>query len=121
MSKTHLQKIISDLIHLVDQKKAENIRLYDVAEHNWMTEHVLVVGVKNKIHLKAVLEDIEQFLDSIQPLEDLFATPRVSGDPNSGWVIIDLNSIVVHCVDQEARDYYQMDSLFESQGDVHHY
>ena len=86
MSKIHLQKIISDLINLVDQKKAENIRLYDVAEHNWMTEHVLVVGVKNKIHLKAVLEDIEQFLDSMEPLEDLFATPRVSGDPNSGWV-----------------------------------
>ena len=121
MTYKKLESIVSDLVKIADDKKAEDLRSYYVSEKNWMTDYVIVIGVMNKIQSKAILQDIEKYIYSLDDQDDLFAVPRVSGTSESGWLILDLNSIVLHFVDQEIRDFYDIDTLFESQGDVYHY
>ena len=101
--------------------KAEDIRSFHVADANWLTEHVVVVGVKTAVHGKAVLESVKAFFNKLPADDDLFEHPRISGSPDSGWTVIDSNSIVVHCVAEDQRVYYAIDALFESQGHVYHY
>ena len=99
MKHTQLKNVINSIINIADDKKAEDLRAYYVAEKNWMTEFVVVIGVLNKIQSKSILEDIESFASSLDNADDFFDFPRTSGTSESGWVIIDLNSIVIHCVD----------------------
>ena len=121
MKHTQLKKVIDSIIDIADAKKAEDLRAYFVAEKNWMTESVVVIGVLNRIQSKSILEDIENFASSLDNRDDFFDFPRISGTSESGWVIIDLNSIVIHCVDQQSRSFYEIDSLLELQGEVYHY
>ena len=86
-----------------------------------MRDYILGIGVFNKIQAKAILTDIEKYILELDNSDDLFNVPRVSGTAESGWLILDLNSIVIHFVDQENRDFYNLDSLFELQGEVYHY
>ena len=46
---------------------------------------------------------------------------KQSGSPESGWVILDLNSILIHCVTESARDFYKLDSIYEKYGVIHHH
>ena len=53
MKHTQLKKVIDSIIDIADAKKAEDLRAYFVAEKNWMTEFVVVIGVLNKIQSKS--------------------------------------------------------------------
>ena len=37
---------------------------------------------------------------------------RVSGDPESGWIVCDFVDVVVHIFSAEARAYYQLEKLW---------
>jgi ribosome-associated protein len=37
---------------------------------------------------------------------------RVEGEPDSGWVLIDFDDVVVHVFDAERREYYDLEGLW---------
>ena len=39
---------------------------------------------------------------------------RTSGDPESGWIVIDYVDVVVHVFSPEARQYYALEKLWET-------
>tara|TARA_Y100001970_G_scaffold248602_1_gene318300 strand:+ start:2363 stop:2728 length:366 start_codon:yes stop_codon:yes gene_type:complete len=116
-----LKNVIDDVITILDDKKVEDIRTYHVFETSWMTDYILVATIKNSVHAKSVLTQLEQFFHKLGDNDGVYNHPRISGDAQSGWIILDANSVVIHCLDQKNRDFYNIDSLFESQGDVFYF
>jgi ribosome-associated protein len=39
---------------------------------------------------------------------------RLEGTPESGWIVIDYGSIVVHLLDEELRNYYNLEELWKA-------
>ena len=37
---------------------------------------------------------------------------HVEGNPDSGWILIDLGSVIVHVFSRNQRDYYKLDDLW---------
>ncbi|MBI60454.1 ribosome silencing factor [bacterium] len=121
MTDLSLQPYIDSIVSLLDEKKVEDIRTYFVAETSWMTDYVIVSTIKNSVHAKSVLVQLEQFFHKMDKSDVVYSHPRVTGDPNSGWIILDANSVVVHCLDDDSRNFYNIDALFEKQGNVHYF
>ena len=38
---------------------------------------------------------------------------RMSGDPESGWIVVDYVDVVVHVFSPEARAYYALERLWD--------
>ena len=121
MKKDVLTNIVDDVVRLVDNKKADDICVFHVSERHWFTDYIIVLTVKNKVHAQSVLEDVKYFFSTLQQENDLFDQPKNVGTAESGWMIVDANSIVIHCVTSETREFYDIDKLFSSQGDVYYY
>ncbi len=118
-----LEKTLDEIVKFADDKQAEDIKVFHVAEKIWITDYIIILGVKNHIHSKSLITGIEKELKKMNLDRGLdFFTPiKVSGNSDSGWVILDINSIIIHCVDAETRLHYDIDALFEKQGDTYHY
>ncbi|MAH81618.1 MAG: ribosome silencing factor [Rickettsiales bacterium] len=118
-----LEKTLEEIIKFADEKQAEDIKVFHVAENLWITDYIIILGVKNNIHSKSLITGIEKELKkmNLNRGNDFFDPLKVSGNSDSGWVILDINSIIIHCVDSETRLHYDIDTLFEKQGVTYHY
>lgn len=121
---TACKKLIESIVTISEDKKASNISTFHIEDEGWLTEYVVVVSVLNNIQGKAVtqallgeLKPILQALDSDEFYEEI----KTSGSMDSGWIILDFNSVLVHCVTEQVREFYALDALFEKYGLVFHY
>ena len=96
------------------ERKAEDILFVDIeSDVHPIADNIIVVSALNDIHLKALTEALVRFYkdnkkDKLKAL-DYFG---ISGKPESKWVILDFNNLLVHVMDKEIRDLYDFDNLF---------
>ena len=109
-----LKTQVSKLISLASDLKSEDIKSYDLTGKSVLTDLVIIISVNNTVHSRAVLNELTRYFKKDLDDHDFFSPLKLSGTPESGWVILDANSVVVHIVFTELREHYQLDNLFES-------
>lgn len=118
-------KAISELIITeAQEKKATDIRVYDLEGQSSVTDLIILVSVSNKIHCKSLLQVLEAaVVSNLQqdPSDDFYEAPRLSGNPDSGWVVLDFNAIIVHVLTEDIRLYYELDNLYVERATVHYH
>lgn len=80
----------------------------DVRKLSAVTDfHVLCTG-SNPRHLRALIDDCEKNLATSG------AKPyRMSGTPESGWIIADYLDFVIHVFTEKARAHYALETLWK--------
>ncbi len=100
-----LAKLIAEGL---SEKKAVDIKIYDVRTHSTITDfHVLATGM-NTPHLKALFNEIHLRMKALD-----LPCYRKSGTPDSGWIVADYVDVVVHLFSSTARQYYALDVLWK--------
>lgn len=119
----NLDQFVQQIIDAGDEKKAFNIRNYKPNDTG-LTDYIVVLSAQNPIHCKALMETVRETCSALLHADrspDFFVHPRCSGTPESGWVVIDLNSIWVHIIVEDLRQYYRLDHFLESRAVVYHH
>ncbi|MEK7298823.1 MAG: ribosome silencing factor [Candidatus Margulisiibacteriota bacterium] len=111
-----METIILSLAAFLSERHAEAVVVYDVAEKSSVTDAIVLASAKNTVHLKALAESVSRWLAEHRAEGDaagLYPSPRVSGMADSGWLVLDCNTIIIHLLTEEMRIRYELDSLFE--------
>lgn len=117
-----LEKLIEKIVHVFDEKQASNIRVYDVSAYSSLADAVVVVGAKNKVHCRALLEAVQKGIsESKSEYRDEVQSLRTSGKPDSGWVVLDTGSVIIHMMEEDLREMYELDRVFENRSVVYHH
>lgn len=91
-----IKKVLEDL-------KLEDIHLYDLDETNPFFNYIFVANALNKRHLKSSIDNIYKEnieYDHIEASEE--------------WVLIDMGDIIIHILSKEARELYNLDTLYST-------
>ena len=83
----------------LEDTKAQDVKTYDVRGKSGFTDFFVVATGAAAPHLKALVKALPK-------------PYRVSGDPESGWIVCDFVDVVVHIFSAEARAYYQLEKLW---------
>ena len=94
------EELAADLAKALEDAKAVDIKTYDVRGKSGLTDLFVVATGAAAPHLKALLRALPKAY-------------RLSGDPESGWIVGDYVDVVVHVFSAEARAYYQLEKLWE--------
>lgn len=103
---TSLEKT-KQVVKILDQKKAENIKVLKIDNITVMTDYFVIASSDNSTHVKALVEEVEF------KMKEQGVTPlRSEGHQSASWVILDYGDVIVHIFHEEAREYYDLDKLW---------
>ena len=78
-----------------------------------MTDFYIVATGTSAPHLKALITESQRRMKELG-----VASFRTSGEPDSGWVVVDYVHAVVHVFSAEARAYYAIEKLWTTAKEV---
>ena len=119
----NFEPVLSKIVELIEDTKSEDIKLFLMTDRSWIADYVILVSVKNALHSQSVFDALEKGLSPVLNkvgMDDFYNSPKVSGSAKSGWLIFDINSILIHLVVEDVRAFYKLDTLLERQGAIYH-
>ena len=93
----------------IDAKQGTGIRAIDVRGVSSLSDYVVVASAGSAPQLRAIQAEVEREAKKNCPK----ATLRVSGDVESAWIVLDYFDVIVHLFLPEAREYYDIESLWK--------
>ncbi len=93
---------------ILDEKQGQDILLLDVRKLSGITDYYLIVSGSSGPHLRAMFEEVLQVLKGEG--EPCY---RRSGDPASGWLVVDYVDVIIHIMAADKRHYYAIEELWE--------
>ncbi len=96
------------VVDIVSDKQASDIVLLDTQGICSFTDYFVICTGESNRQIKAVVDAITETLkkENVRPLHQ-------EGTPDSGWILLDYGSVVVHVFGSFERDYYQLDKLWD--------
>ena len=91
-----------------DNKKAEKILLLDVRDLSSVTDYFVIASGTSEPHLRAIVGAITDGLCEDHDLRPM----RTDGSLQGAWVVLDFFDVIVHIMRQDARDRYDLESLW---------
>jgi len=101
---TKLQRAIVDALEDV---KAQDIQVFDTEHLSSLFERVVVASGTSNRQTKALAASVR---DKVR--EAGFPKPRMEGEDNGEWIIVDCGSAVVHVMQPTIRSYYNLEELW---------
>lgn len=101
-------KIINNIFSFLEEKKAWKIVGLDLQKISSSSDYFIIANCLNKPHLKSLNEGLYLFLKK-EKMSGIIKT----GTPESGWIILDVNGIMIHLFDESVRDFYDLEGLWK--------
>lgn len=95
------------IINWLHEKKADNIRIYDVQNKTDYTDIIVVCEGSADVHNKA----IANYLVDMAKEQHLHVLSK-EGIDYGQWILIDIGDMIVHIFLPQTREYYKIDELF---------
>jgi len=96
-----------EFIDALDEKKAIDIILIDIHEVTSFTDYFIICSGSSNRMLRSLINTIKETAKSV-----LIKRGRVIGDPDSGWIAVDLGDFVIHVFSPDQRAYYNLEELW---------
>ena len=103
-----IEEQVATIKEALEDKKAEDVRAYDVRGVSGLADAFVVATGTASPHLKSLAAGTEQAMRRAGA-----SAYRTSGDPESGWIVVDYVNVVVHIFSPEARAYYAIEKLWD--------
>ena len=93
---------------LASDKQARDIAMLDVRALCSFADYFVICTGDTRRHIEAIWQGIDE------ALRTKHVVPHHSeGTADSGWLLADFGSVIVHIFGPPERDYYQLDKLWD--------
>lgn len=103
------KEMINLVVQWAEERKAENIRTFDLLGKTSYTDYVIVCEGNSSLHLRAIASFIMEKAKEVK-----YSTFGNEGLDNGQWALIDMYDIIVHIFLPVIRENFKIDQLFES-------
>jgi ribosome-associated protein len=109
------KSLIKIILAAAAEKKAKDIKIIDISQRASVASHFIICTGESTPQLKALVEEMEK-----QLCAQHHKIYHQEGTPTSGWIILDIGSILVHIMLPKERAYYNLEGLWGEGGIIYH-
>jgi ribosome-associated protein len=107
LEKKDVQKLQRAIIDGLEDVKAQDIQVFDTEHITSLFERVIVASGTSNRQTKALAASVR---DAVRDAG--FAKPRIEGEENGEWIIVDCGAAVAHIMQPTIRQYYHLEELW---------
>ncbi len=97
-----------------EDHKAVDVTVYDMRGRSILADYYLFCSANSGPHIRAIVSQLDKaFKDAGAPAR------AIEGKPESNWVLLDLNDLLVHVLHPDARRFYSLESLTDGAPRLH--
>ena len=101
------------IIEVLEDKKGNDIRIFDVREQSSVTDYVILVSAISEPHAKALKINLDKMIQ-----ERRIAVIGNENESSSGWMVLDAFNFMVHIQTAEMRSFYELEELWKDAVEV---
>ena len=105
--KKDVQKLQRAIIDGLEDVKAQDIVVFDTEHITSLFERVIIASGTSNRQTKALAASVR---DAVRDAG--FSKPRIEGEDNGEWIIVDCGSAVAHIMQPTIRQYYHLEELW---------
>lgn len=102
-----IQKLQRAIVDGLEDVKAQNIQVFNTAHMSPLFERVVIASGTSNRQTKALAASVR---DAVRDAG--FNKPRMEGEENGEWIIVDCGSAVVHIMQPAIRQYYTLEDIW---------
>lgn len=92
---------------IADEKKALDIVVIDVSERLRVADWFVLITGQNRTHVRSLTNELHVRLKAMGS----FHRPT-EGSDLAWWVVLDYGDVVVHLLQKDAREFYDLDQFY---------
>ena len=101
-------ELIHAVVDIIEGKKAINILTLDMRKITLLADYYVLCDGSSIRQIRAIADELLEKLKRAGTRQAM-----VEGTPESGWILIDFGSVIVHILSPEQRAYYQLEELWQ--------
>ena len=105
--KKDVQKLQRSIVDSLEDVKAQDIVVFNTEHLSSLFERVVIASGTSNRQTKALAASVR---DGVRDAG--FAKPRMEGEDNGEWIIVDCGSVVVHIMQPAIRTYYHLEEIW---------
>ena len=105
--KRTIQKLQRAIVDGLEDVKAQDIQVFDTEHLSPLFERVIVASGNTNRQTRALAASVR---DAVR--EAGFDKPRIEGEENGEWIIVDCGAAVVHIMQPAIRQYYTLEDIW---------
>ncbi|MGQ9724280.1 MAG: ribosome silencing factor, partial [Tepidimonas sp.] len=102
-----IQKLQRAIVDGLEDVKAQDIQVFNTETLTPLFERVVIASGTSSRQTKALAASVRD-----KVAEAGFAKPRLEGEDNGEWIIVDCGSAVVHVMQPAIRQYYRLEEIW---------
>ena len=106
-AKKDTQKLQRAIVDALEDVKAQEIVVFDTEEMSALFERVIIASGTSNRQTKALAASVR---DKVR--EAGYPKPRIEGEDNGEWIIVDCGSAVAHIMQPTIRSYYNLEEIW---------
>lgn len=106
-AKKDIQKLQRAIVDALEDVKAQDIQVFDTEHLSSLFERVIIASGTSNRQTKALSASVR---DKVRNAG--FAKPRIEGEDNGEWIIVDCGPAVVHIMQPTIRTYYNLEEIW---------
>jgi ribosome-associated protein len=95
------------IVEALEEKKGRDVVTMDVTTLSDVTDYMIIVSGTSNRHVKALVDEVVEAAANagVAPL-------GVEGRDTNEWVLVDMGDALVHVMQSETRDFYDLERLW---------
>jgi ribosome-associated protein len=106
-AKKDIQKLQRAIVDALEDVKAQEIQVFDTEHLSSLFERVIIASGTSNRQTKALAASVR---DKVRNAG--FGKPRMEGEDNGEWIIVDCGPAVVHIMQPTIRTYYNLEEIW---------
>ncbi len=104
-------ELANRIVEVIVDRQGGDILILDLREVTTFTDYFVICTANSRRQLDALQNAIRE---ALKQSDDYQLTMNSEGDPDSGWILMDYNSVIVHLFDEDTRQFYRLEDLWKN-------